>query len=1080
MSPIALEIRLFGPLLVLVEGEPMPRVRSRSVEWLLALLALRQGRNVSRSWLAGTLWPETVESKALENLRHALVVLRSALGKESRRIQSPSRDALCLALDGVDVDVRRFDRAIEAGDEQSLQEAVALYAGPLLEGCYEEWVAAETERRARQCLSALEKLAESALSRGHNIEAIDFLRRAESMDPLRDSIARRLMTVLESIGDPAAAVEVYRSFRDRLHAEHAAAPDVETTQQFQDLRARTRAAAHPPLPHRRPAAARQAPPPTPHSNAATRPPVALTSLIGREEEVATVRDRLSASRLVTLVGMGGVGKTRLAMEVAAIAADAYDGGAVWTDLASLQSSELVLSTIAAALGIVETEGAGVDDLHTRIHIRLSAAPTLLVVDNCEHLVAMVADVLARILMATPHVRVLATSRERLGIPGEVVWHVPSLALPDPSLSEDSAIDRALECASVRLFVERAEAARPGWQLWRPVEVRAVATICRRLDGIALAIELAAARMDALEPNQILERLEDRFALLNRGARTAPTRQRTLRALVDWSYDLLNDEERSLLRILSVFVGGWDLNAAETVATAVDPQPRESVLDDLTSLASKSLVTAVSEHGGIRYRMLETIRHYAASKLCESGEDAAARAAHLACFRRRAEELGAALRTTALESALDVVEREVGNFRAALAWALTEAGPPEAHMQLTAALWPYWEYRGLAEGRAHLETARLRSEGVETPERAQILLGGSRLDFHLVALEEALTQGLESLALFRRLRDRRGSAEALLAAGIAAREIQDPARSRSLLTEGLEEARLCGWTRGCAIAYMNLGLNAMETDTEQAHRLLEEGLSLAQAAGDPMLTAESLQRLGNLELEKGDPDQAGILLEWALTIYRRLRYRHATALTLRGLGALSRRRGNPEQALSYLQEAVSISREQGDPVNLAMSLSDCGGVFYEQGDYAAMRRAYEESRGIFGQVGNEECVHSSCMNLGCALFHLGAPKEARALHREALAGYQRRLSEEGIVWSLERLAVTEAAEGDYARAARLLGAASTRREGLRKNLNRPDREDWDRAIVAVRTALGETTYAALWAEGSGMTLEQAAAYASAPA
>jgi len=942
MSPITLEIRLFGPLLVRVQGEPMPRVRSRSVEWLLALLALRHGRSVNRSWLAGTLWPETAESKALENLRHALVVLRSALGKEARRIQSPTRDSLCLEFDGVDVDVRRFDVAIEAGDERSLQEAVALYAGPLLEGCYEEWAAAESGNRARQCLSALEKLADMAMARGGDAEAIDLLRRAESMDPLRDSIARRLMTSLERSGDPAAAVEVYRSFRDRLHAEYAAAPDAETTQQFQDLRARTRAVVSRPVSQRRPAAARESPSPLPGAIPSARPPMPLTSLIGREQEMRTVCDHLSASRLVTLTGMGGVGKTRLAMEVAAVTADGYTGGAVWTELASLEAAELVLPTIATALGIVEAEGAGTDDLHTRIHIRVSVAPTLLVVDNCEHLVATVAEVLARILMATPHIRVLATSRERLGIPGEVVFRVPSLALPDPDLSEDPAIDRALEYASIRLFVERAEAARPGWQISLPDEVRAVAIICRRLDGIALAIELAAARVDALEPAQILERLEDRFTLLSKGARTAPTRQKTLRALVDWSYDLLSDAERSLLRILSVFVGGWDLAAAETVAVTLDPEPDDPVLDILTSLASKSLVIADSEQSGIRYRMLETIRHYSATKLRESGQDDTVHNAHLAYFRIRADEFASALRTTTTKSALDAVEGEIGNFRAALAWALNAAAPPEAHVQLTAALWPYWEYRGLAEGRAYLQTARLRSEGMETPERAQILLGGSRLDFHLSALEAAQAQGLESLALFRKLGDRRGSAEALLYAGIAARESAATALSLSLLTEGLEEARQCHWTRGCAMAYLNLGLTAMESGDEQAHALLEEGLALAQAAGDPMLTAESLQRLGYLELEKGDQDQAAILLEWALTIYRRLRFRHATAVTLRWLGVNSRRRGNLAQAVCYLQEAIAISREQGHPVNLAMSLSECGDAFYEQGDNEAARRAHEET------------------------------------------------------------------------------------------------------------------------------------------
>ena len=326
MTPPPLTIQLFGPLQVAVRGAPLPRVRTRSVEWLLALLTLRHGRAVQRSWLAGTLWPESGETRALQSLRDDLLRLRKALGPESGRIQSPARDSLRLDLAGAAVDVLQFDAAIQAGDEESLRGAVALYTGPLLEGCLAEWAFSERAARAEQCLAALETLAERAAAQGDHGEAIRYLRRAEALDPLRDSLPRRLMTSLAAAGDPAAAIQTYRDFRLRLQEQLAAAPDAATTRLFHEIRTAAR----------RPAVQRRlAPPPTSEiasgHTGLPRPtpeplPLALTSLIGREQEVAQIREALQQSRLVTLVGGGGVGKTRLALEAGAAGGRRVSGG----------------------------------------------------------------------------------------------------------------------------------------------------------------------------------------------------------------------------------------------------------------------------------------------------------------------------------------------------------------------------------------------------------------------------------------------------------------------------------------------------------------------------------------------------------------------------------------------------------------------------------------------------------------------------------------------------------------------------------------------------------------------------------
>ena len=306
MSHPSLTIHLFGPLRILLQGEPMPRVRTRSVEWLLALLVLRHGRTVERSWLAGTLWPESREEQALHNLRDDLMHLRKALGSERDRLQSPSRNTLTLVLAGAEVDVVTFDAAIKAGDEGSLQSAVAVCTGLLLEGWYEEWVSVERESRQQACLSALETLAERAAEQSNHPEAIRYLRQAETLDPLRDSVARLLMTSLGATGDLGAVVEVYRHFRNRLYEELAVAPDAETTQLFQALRAAAKEGTRVSGVGYRVSKKSSESRPTPDTQYPTpgASPYALTPLIGREAAVETLRERLTQNRLVTLVGAG--------------------------------------------------------------------------------------------------------------------------------------------------------------------------------------------------------------------------------------------------------------------------------------------------------------------------------------------------------------------------------------------------------------------------------------------------------------------------------------------------------------------------------------------------------------------------------------------------------------------------------------------------------------------------------------------------------------------------------------------------------------------------------------------------------
>jgi predicted ATPase/DNA-binding SARP family transcriptional activator len=710
----SLGIRLFGGFEVLVGGEPIGRVRSRSVEWLLALLVLRHGRGVPRSWLAGLLWPESAQDQALINLRRNLMDLRRALGPAADRLRSPTRDSLRLDLTEAEADVVTFDRVIAVGDDASLARAVSLHRGPLLEGWAEEWVLPERESRAEACLQALETLADRAAQRGEHAEAEVYLCRAEAIDPLRDATQRRLMEVLAARGDTPAAILTFREYRLRLHREMAVDPDPETTRLFQELRSgvrrttlrrpRTNGAASDLrlAPDRGPL---QRPPGEPPPLRAAAPlPRPLTALIGREAAVGKVVQALTSSRLVTLAGEGGVGKTRLALQVAEELLESFDEEVAFVELAPLADPSLVAASVAEALGI--REGAeGTPDPGSRVRsviARLGSSPVLLVLDNCDHVIEAVAALAATLLAAFPELRVLATSRQRLGLTGEVVWRVPPLPSPDSDTVPS--------------------------------------------DG---------------------------------GRSTARERHQTLRALIDWSYDLLTEAERALLRRLSVFSGGWSLDAAEGVC-GVDRRPmtndpqrmshagrglwvvgRDDVLDLLISLVEKSLVVSEVRAGENRYWMLETVREYAREKLQETGEEGAARREHATYFRAMADEAFTAMCRSEGAAWLELLEREHDNLRAALAWSQSAGGDLELAVALGGALGWFWIARGyLTEGRERLERlvalapAPQPSPGPPSPPRghdprftrARLLTYAGTLAHHQGDYEAARGHFQESLTL----------------------------------------------------------------------------------------------------------------------------------------------------------------------------------------------------------------------------------------------------------------------------------------------------------------------------------------------
>jgi predicted ATPase/DNA-binding SARP family transcriptional activator len=950
-SPLA--IRLLGPFEVRVAARPLPPLRTRKGQSLLALLTLRHGAEVQRSWLAGTLWPDSLPSDASYNLRRSLCDLRRALGPEGRRLGCPTPHTLRFDPVGVAVDALAFEAAIAQGGEPSLERAVTLYRGPLLEGCEEEWVFPERDARKQAYLLALEMLAAGALARGDPVAAVRHLRRAVAADPLRETAQRDLLQALAAGGNLAAATLAYREFRLLLHRELHEAPAPETSALFQQIRAETRQAgcrrggtrcrvrANEKPAHREPEAIALGFVPRP-----------LTELVGREDEVRAIEACLASARLVTLTGTGGVGKTRLAIQVAEELAEDYQDGAWFVDLGALADPALVPHAVAAVLGVREEPGR---PMLAALQEFLRPKALLLVLDNCEHLLAACAHLAEGLLHGCRHLQILATSREALGLTGETAWRVPSLPFPDPAHLPSAAVElvsHLSQYAAIRLFVERAQALEPTFAVTHR-NAHAVAQVCRQLDGIPLAIELAAAWVTALPVEQIAERLEERFRLLRGGSRTARPRYRTLRASIDWSYDLLSEPERTLLRRLSVFAGPFTLEAAEAVCsdrglwfeTAIR---NEDVLDLLFQLADKSLVAvepgsrpaewptvgcqvglpaARREAGGGRaacYRLLETTREYARELLAASGEAEAVGQQHAEYFLALAEQVRPLLNGPG--ECLDRLEAVHDDLRAALAWWTRQPVPSvagEQAVRLAAALCRFWYQRGYwTEGRRWLAKALECGVSHVAPEFQQARAAALAEAGLLARLQgdnaTARSLGEASLALYEAIGDRVATAWALSNMAWTAHEQGDYAAARGWHEQSLRMRREVGDRRGIASSLNSLGTVAcVQGDYATARSFCEESLAISRELGNECGAAWALVSLGEIARLQGNLDAAQAHTAESLTLFRESRHKTGTATCLRELAAVAAARGDDpagvRRAARLFGAAEALNEALGTPI-----------------------------------------------------------------------------------------------------------------------------------------------------------------------
>lgn len=941
--------RLFvlGPFHLEVAGRPVP-LPTRKAESLLAYLALHPGpAGHSREKLAALFWGDAPDAAARRSLRVALAGLRKALDGAPF-----TGDRAAVGLDPAYplwVDALAFEdlaRRFLAGDGDDLAEGCAtLYRGDLLADFYDDWLSLPRDRLRARYQQTLRTLVERQRERGVYAAAAAAANRLLALDPADEAAHQQLIFCHLARGNRTAARQQYEACVRALRDELAVPPSAETEALLGWIRE---------APSARPTSAAR------RGNV----PLTLTRLIGREDELAALTAFLSPlslagrgvggegrlgpegeGRLVTLTGPGGNGKTRLAQELGLVLADRFRAGAWWVDLVPLANPGLIVGAVSQVLGQPETPGQSPED--TLIE-RLRDRQALLILDNCEHLVGGAAALAARLLSHCPEIRIIATSREALGVPGEQVY--PLTPLPTPAADHDLSRAALADSPAVALFVERAAGHQPDFHL-SSENSEAIATICRRLDGIPLAIELAAARIPLLGVAQIAERLNDRFRLLRSNVRSALPRQQTLQALMDWSYDLLTPAEQAMFRRLAVFAGGWTLEAAEAVCT--DPSAGEEALDLLGRLADKSLIVVHQTADGVRYGFLETILAYARQRLADPGETAAAADAHLAHFRALAERAEPQLRGPTMFDWLARLERERDNLRNALAWAAApDAGAPRrlAGLRLAAALELFWYTRGHGrEGRRWLEEALACAPADAPPAAlARAHAAAGTMAWLLGDFEAATVHHEAALAGYRAVGDGQRAAWALGNLAVCVNEQGDPGRALALYAEAAGQAGLAGaaWERALILNNWSAALIDLGRP-DDAIPLLETSVATLREVGDEWTASHPTLNLAEIAIERGAYDRAGRLLDDMAALAGRLGIESLSAAVYLRRGMLHLHLGRPAAAANAYRAGLRCYIELADRAEairalegLALALAELGA-----GDRAARLLAAADTQRV---------------------------------------------------------------------------------------------------------------------------------------
>ncbi len=992
-----LTLSLLGPLHATLDSQPVTTFKYDKVRALLAYLAVEADRPHEREALLGLLWPDLPEDAARNNLRQTLLTLREALG--DRTAQPPfvlaSRATIQLnphsdywldvaAFTGLLAESRGHRHASAAGCSacaRRLQRALELYRGPFLSEfflpdseAFEEWALLRREQLHRQMLDALAQLVAHYERRGAYATALEYAHRQLAADPWREESHRDVMRLQMLSGQRGAALAQFERCRQLLAETLGVEPDAETTALYQQIRSAADEGA--------PELHRLSLPTARRHNLPAQP----TPFVGREAELEAIGRLLDdeGCRLLTLVGPGGIGKTRLGLQAATERVDTFADGVCFVALAGLPSADLLVSEIAAALGV--ELGTSADPRATLLgHLR--ERELLLVLDNFEHLVAG-ADLLAEIVRAAPDVTLLVTSRERLLLHGEWVYAVEGLPVPDGAGLRGAALEELAANDAVQLFVQSARRARADFAL-SAENAADVVRICQLVAGMPLAIELAANWSRALTCAEIAQEIERGSAFLATSmARDGPERHRSLQAVFDHSWRMLSGEEQRVMRQLAVFRGGFRRDAAQDVAGAALPV--------LASLVDRSLLRHTL---GGRYELHELVRQYAAQQLSRAGEEERALQRHAAYFGALAEAADPQLVGPEQQLWLARLDQEHDNLRAALRWALEGRAVPLA-LTTGAALRRFWAIRGaFVEGRAWLERALARASGRDVPPEARL--------------------------------------QALNAAGTLAR---------------------------------------LQGDLARGQELLEECLALSRASGARYWSATALNGLGLVARRRGDPDRAAALYEESLALAREIGDERSIVNALSNLAGVVNAQGDHARAAELYEESLAFSRRAGDQLGIAADLNNLANAIFDLGDYPRAQALYEESLALYRSGGDEYGASLALYNLGDLAHRQGQLERARAHLGEALTIAHTLHNHLGRAEYLEKLASLAAAERLPELAARLWGAVERERSAL--GAARPPQQAAEHAaeVEAARAQAGEAAFAAAWAAGESMAIEQAVAEA----
>jgi predicted ATPase/DNA-binding SARP family transcriptional activator/DNA-binding CsgD family transcriptional regulator len=1006
-GPETIRVKLLGAFSVSIGSQTIRQDewRSKKAATLIKLLALAPGHRMHRERAMDLLWPDSGKKAASNNLRQVVYGARRVLNPASGSPElylSLRDEHLVLCPEGqLWVDVDAFEEvastARRSREPAAYRAAIDLYAGDLLpEDRYQEWAEGGRNELRKLYFALLIELARLYEGREEHATAIEVLRKATAEEPTLEEVHASLMRLYALSGRPESALAQYERLREALQKGIGTRP-TEATRRLRNEIATGRLLPRPPAGPVQPVLP---------DGAKHNLPAPRTSFVGREWEMVEVKRTLALTRLLTLTGAGGSGKTRLSLEVARDLVGAYPDGVWMVELAPITEPGLVAQEVAGTLGVQERLG---EPLADTLAESLAGKETLLMLDNCEHVVDAAARLVDSLLASCPRLRVLATSREPLAVSGEVNWAVPPLSLPEATNGEHTA-DALVRCEAVRLFVDRARLRLLDFEVTQE-NAGAVARVCRKLEGIPLAIELATARMGVLAVEQVAQRLEVSLDVLKGNARSAAPRQRTLRATLDWSHELLSEAERTLFRRLSIFAGGWSLEAAEVVCSG-DRIEVDDLLDLLGALVDKSLVVAGgTTSGALRYRMLEPVRQYA-QELLEQGEQAEeVRDRHGAYFLALAEEAEPELTGEQQAVWVERLEAEHDNLREALS-AFLEWRAGRTALRLGAALWRFWHVRGyLSEGAKWLKRVLVEGEPAASPARVKALEGMGWTFQYQGDQEGAKATYEEMLVLSRELGDKGNIATALNSLGTVAAVQGHNERARTLLQENLEVIEELEEEGDPATplkkhyVFNLLGYLAINDEDDHARgaTLWEESLALAREAGDDYSVGMSLTNLGHVALLQRDFERVKALSEEALAFADELGSAgvEIAPSNLLNLGLAALGLGEHERAMGPFEEALAMSQDMGrtpQVIEILEGMASLAGAMGTATRAARLWGAAEAAREVTGIsvfTPDEWELHEP--HLASARSQLGEPAwkatlaEGRAMSLDEAAEYA--LSEE---------------------------------------------------------------------------------------